>query len=68
MTKDVDCFGSPLPEGYTQWICEHCTAVCNYEAMTQCHGSPCPFDRDKPESNDGIFAFIWRGPDCREFK
>jgi hypothetical protein len=56
----TDALGDPLPEGYGQWQCPECTAICNFEAMQMCTGKPCPFDRDQPESNGGAFAFIRR--------
>jgi hypothetical protein len=59
----IDFLGSPLPEGYEQWCCDVCTAMCNFEAMQQCEKrfnpeAECGFDRDQPESNDGCFALI----------
>jgi hypothetical protein len=57
-TKLVDYLGDPLPNGYKQWSCPDCTAMCNFEAMQWCHGAPCPFDQDKPESNGGAFALM----------
>lgn len=54
----ADYLGDAMPEGYERWTCSRCTAGCNYEAMTLCKESPCPFDIEKPESNHGCFAFI----------
>lgn len=58
----LDYLGDPLPAGYEPWTCDTCTAGCNFEAMQMCAGGPCPFDRDKPESNFGCFAFIIKPP------
>ena len=54
---------SDLPAGYRRWVCDICTAMCNFEAMYQCvrytsPGSECGFDRDRPESNGGAFEFM----------
>jgi hypothetical protein len=59
----TDYLGDPLPAGFRPWSCHVCTAVCNFEAMMQCAKrfdpkSECGFDRDQPESNHKIFAFI----------
>jgi hypothetical protein len=59
MNRKTDYLGDPLPEGYEPWMCDICTAVCNYEAMTQCARTPdCGFYRDLPESNHGAFGFM----------
>lgn len=55
----VDYLGDPLPAGYRPWICDHCTAVCTFEAMMQCHRQPdCPYDRDKVQANGGAFGLM----------
>jgi hypothetical protein len=56
-----DSLGDPMPANMCRWICDDCLAVCNFEAMNQCHGGPCPFDVDKPISNNECFAFIIHG-------
>lgn len=62
----ADYHGLPLPAGYVRWECDVCTAQCTYEAMTQCarrsdSDAECGFDRDRPETNGGPFAFMQRG-------
>lgn len=59
----LDYLGDHLPDGYKQWSCDVCTAMCNFEAMTMCARnqdctSECGFQKDQPESNHGCFAFI----------
>ncbi len=54
-----------MPPGYVAWVCEICTAACNFEAMNMCArrwegSSECGFDHDKPESNGGAFGFMKR--------
>jgi hypothetical protein len=59
----LDYLGDTLPDGYEQWQCGICTAMCNFEAMQQCAKrtnpeAECGFDADSPESNHGCFALI----------
>lgn len=58
-----DVCGDEIPEGYEQWTCGDCGAMCNFEAMQMClergpDHKPCPFDIEQPESNHEMFAFI----------
>jgi len=62
----IDYLGDEMPSGYEPWMCPTCTAVCNFEAMTQCvkaakterYPGECGFDRERPESNGGAFGFM----------
>jgi hypothetical protein len=52
-----------LPSGYCRWVCDVCTASCNFEAMQMCASArlsdeECGFERDQPESLGGAFEFI----------
>lgn len=65
MSERLDALGDPLPEGYEQWRCETCTACCNFEVMMYCDlvrrenlGAVCGYEKDRPLSNYGCFAFI----------
>lgn len=61
----VDFLGDPLQPERDPWMCDICTAVCNFEAMSQCarnfdRSAECGFKRDLPESNGGAFGFMLR--------
>jgi hypothetical protein len=59
VTQQLDYLADPLPPGYKRWQRSRCSAACNYEAMSWCDGDDdCPFAIEKPESNNGVFAFI----------
>lgn len=55
---------SIFPPGYRSWICDICTASCNFEAMNWCvkyysnYSGECWFDSDQPESNGGAFELM----------
>lgn len=55
--------GSIFPPGYGGWVCDFCTAHCNFEAMQWCNHrenpeAECGFDNDQPESLGGCFEFM----------